>query len=361
MDNRTLLHLRTRTRPSTTGSGAIRQLREFCSRITPAWEWGVDGLFLDMTGTERLYGRGLDGLVRVCRDACGHMDLRCAGAGPTLLAARLASLIACRSSIPGFFAVSSGSVASFLALFPIDLLPSSNSETERLRTLGVRTLGDLQHIPRPLLKAVFGPTGAHLADEACGLVSPPLQRGDEPCGGSVLVVGVCLDRPLTSDVGLSALRRAMAVRALTVCPDGPAGRARWILVSRWSDNGRASASVIGVGSDGTLAAWRGLLEKLWAKLPRRRRGPVRLELRADGRVGLGPRQACLFPADEAEHRLTEALRRIRLADDDSIGPASESLLAAWGACWYGGSSGEGSVVPGAASGMGLVDGPCQDG
>ena len=361
MDSRAILHLRTRTRPSTGDSGTIWRLREFCSRITPAWEWAVDGVFLDLTGTERLYGRGLDGLACVCRDARGTFDLRCAGAGPTSLAARLASLAACRTSAPGVLAVSPGSVAAFLSFFPIDLLPARNSETDRLRSLGVRTLGDLQDIPRPLLKAVFGPVGSRLADEASGLASRPLRRGDEPRGGSELVVGVRLDRPLTSRVGLSALRRAMAVRVLTSCPGGPGGRERWILIARWSDGARASASLSEVGATGTLVAWLTLLERLWDRLPRRRRGPVRLELRAGGRTGSGSRQGCLFPEDEAEHRLAEALRRIRSGGRDSLGPASESLLAAWGASWYGSTSGEASAVRKAASGRGLVDASCQDG
>ncbi len=360
MDSRSFLHLRTRTRPSAAAPGALQLLRKFCARITPAWEWGTDGVFLDMTGTGRLYGHGLDGLVRVCRDARDHFDLRSAGAGPTSLAARLASLTAGRSSAPGVFAVAPGSVAAFLSLFPIDLLPARVSETDRLRALGVRTLGDLQDIPRPLLKAVFGPAGPHLADEACGLVRRPLRRGSEPRGGSILVVGVQLDRPLTSRAGLSALRRALAIRALTICPDGPAARKRWILIARWSDKGRASASLAGVGPDGSLATWLGLLERLWDRLPQRRRGPICLELRAGEGVESGPRQGCLFPFDEAGHRLAVALRRIRLQGDDSLGSASESLLVAWGTRWYGGSSGEVFPTREAASGRGLVDASCQD-
>ena len=365
MGSRAILHLRTCARPAATDPATGRRLREFCSRITPVWEWAVDGVFLDLTGTERLYGRGLDGLVRVCREAGGQFALRCAGAAPTSLAARLASLAASRLSVPGVLTVSPGSVAAFLALFPVDLLPARSSETERLRSLGVRTLGDLQCLPRPLLTAVFGPVGSRLADEASGLACRPLQGRDQPRSGSVLVVGVRLDRPLTSRAGLSALRGSMAMRALTACPGGPAGSGRWILTARWSDGGSAAASLAGAGTGGTLAAWLGLLERLWGRLPRRRRGPVRLELRADGRAGgrAGSisRQGSLFPEDGAQQRLAETLRRIRLAGQDSLGPASESLLAAWGACWYGGSSGDAAVSRDAASGRGLVDDTCQDG
>ena len=155
------------------------------------------------------------------------------------------------------------------------------------------------------------------------------------------------------------------MRALTACPGGPAGRERWILIARWADGGSASAVRAGSGTDGTLADWLGLMERLWSRLPDRRRGPVRLELRAAGRSVTGPRQGSLFPGQEAEYRLAETLRTIRRKGMEFLCPASESLLATWGASWYGGPFGEspreGSWDRDSASGRGLVDAPCQDG
>ena len=66
MTRRSILHLRLADPGSTkvpgpaTG-GTTELLADFCRRTSPAWDLTPGGAYLDLTGTERMYGRGIDG------------------------------------------------------------------------------------------------------------------------------------------------------------------------------------------------------------------------------------------------------------------------------------------------------------
>ena len=337
MAPRSILHLRFFGPDSEEPDEKSGALAELCRRTTPAWVLKPHGAYLDLTGTERLYGRGLDGLENISRRAAEVGGIRATGAGPTRLAARLASLTAARAG-GGLFSVSPGMAPVFLQAFPVDFLPASLSVTRRLHQLGVRTLGDLQVVPSSLLKSIFGESGRRLALEAWGRCTESTGRGSGKGGTDSfpleLVVGVGLSRPVcSSPVGL-ALRRGLAVRALTSCTGGPASRGKWRLTGLWPESGRVSSTVQGPVHPG-WKSWLGLVELLWRRLPRRRKGLVGLELRAQTfGAGFSP-QGNLFPDDEADCRLAEVMRRSRLTSGPRLGPACEDLLSAWGAVWYG--------------------------
>ena len=337
MAPRSILHLRFFGPDSEEPDEKSGALAELCRRTTPAWVLKPHGAYLDLTGTERLYGRGLDGLEHISRLAGEIGGIRATGAGPTRLAARLASLTAARAG-GGLFSVAPGMAPVFLQAFPVDFLPTSPSVTRRLHQLGVRTLGDLQVVPSVLLKSIFGESGRRLALQAWG-------RSTESAGkeigkgvaGSVpleLVVGVGLSRPVCSSPVGSALRRGLAVRALTSCPGGPASRGKWRLTGFWPESGRGSSTVQGPANPG-WKSWLGLVELLWGRLPHRRKGLVGLELRAQPPGAAFPSQGNLFPDDEADCRLAEVMRRARLTSVPRLGPACEDLLSARGAVWYG--------------------------
>lgn len=151
MAGRVLLHLRSAPGPAAAAADA------FCARITPRWEAVAGGLLLDLTGTARLYGRGLDGLARVCREARRCFDLPAAGAGGSPLCARLAAWTAARVAPGCVLTVPAGSASAFLARFPLEVLDAQPTAVGRLRELGVRTLGDLQAVPRPCCRRCSAP------------------------------------------------------------------------------------------------------------------------------------------------------------------------------------------------------------
>ncbi len=353
MARRSILHLRFAGPDSGVMDGAgIGSMAEFCRRITPVWELTARGAFLDLTGTERLYGRGIDGAVHVSLLARDTRGVRAAGVGPTRIAAGLASLAAARSG-GGVLAVVPDQVAHFLRPFPVDFLPGRRGILRRLQKLGVRTLGDLQVVPRTLLRSVFGEDGPLLADEAWGegtqFPAPDHGVSATRATSPELVVGVRLSRPVSSDRMRSALCRGLAVRALTFCPGGPSSRGRWRLTTIWAEGRHHSSSVRGPEPSG-WQSWLGFVEQLWRRLPLRRQGLLRVELRAESPGARPSLQGNLFPADDADRRLAEVMRRSRLKSDGRLGPACEDLLVSRGAIWYG--PGAGMSQPG----QGLVDG-----
>jgi len=338
MAARSILHLRLAGPDSGGMDGAgTGSLAEFCRRTSPVWELTPGGAYLDLTGTERLYGRGADGAAHVSRLARDTGGVLAAGAAPTRLAAELASLTAARAG-GGVLSIVPAHVAVFLQPFPVDFLPGRRYVVNRLRRLGVTTLGDLQVVPRTLLRSVFGEGGPRLADEAWGRATGfPAHDKRSVTGNPTdlgLVAGVRLVRPVSSERMRSALCRGLAVRALILCPGGPASRGRWRLTAEWAEGRQDSSSVRGPESPG-WKSWLHLLELLWKRLPFRRQGLLRVELRAESPGGFSSRQGNLFPADEADCRLAEVLRRVRRGSGTRLGPACEDLLVSRGAVWYG--------------------------
>jgi len=207
----------------------------------------------------------------------------------------------------------------------------------RLRSLGVRTLGDLQTLPQSLLTAVFGPVGLRLAKEANGLHCGTL-AADRGRPDSFQVAQIHFSTPLTSGEGEKALRRALAVRALSK----GFGAGRWFLSVCWSSGARATVSHPGPTTE-TWSTWLSLCDCLWSKLPFHRQGIREVELRFRGSGGGHSRQLGLFEEPREAAQLSRAISRIRNKVDPAFASASESLLLKWGASWGCGDKNKGPV------------------
>lgn len=314
--------------------GPLPSIVAFCQATTPHWDIKPEGVYLDLTGTGRLLGWGTDGPARVCRRAGQDLGVQTGGAGPTLLAARLASLLTVRLGAQGLFIVPVGSVQAFLASFPVGVLEDHPSQVRRLRELGVRTLGDLQRVPPALLKAVFGNVADDLLAEAVGSAPVSFAQKNATVQPAELVAGASLTRPLTSAAGHTALLDALALRAMAGFSEGPASCQSWQLRSRLTGQRHLRTSLCS-DEAGTLGGWRRMLRKLWERLPIMRQGITNIELWCCPRPGKGPRQGLLFPADERARRLAEVLGRINGSGHSGVCTGSAQLLSRWGIRWYG--------------------------
>lgn len=159
----------------------MRRLALWCLRYTPIvapWtaENGADGLFLDITGCEHLFG----GEARLVDDLARH--LRRFGLRPRLAVADTAGAgwAVARHGRADLTLVPSGREAEALAPLPPAALRLPEGLQHDLRRLGFRRLGDLIPQPRAPLNARFGPEFVRRIDQALGRAPEPLSPLSPP-------------------------------------------------------------------------------------------------------------------------------------------------------------------------------------
>jgi DNA polymerase-4 len=131
-------------------------------------------VFVDLSGTARLFGAAQDAAARIRRDIETRLRLR-----PTvgLATNKLVSRVAARVIRPdGLCDVFPGSEAPFLAPLPVVLLPAARGETRaRLFDLNVERVSDLLRLAPPQIQAAFGPDGDRLRRQALGIDASPVR------------------------------------------------------------------------------------------------------------------------------------------------------------------------------------------
>lgn len=150
--------------------------RRFTDLVEPV---SIDEAFLDVEGSRRLFGTPeeiagrLQGLIRE------EHGLSCSiGIGPTKLLAKLAADL---KKPGGITTLGEEDVRGRLRELPAGRLPGIGPVTgERLRSLGVTTIGHLQDAAPALLEAALGTGASSLSELAFGGDSAPVRAGHAP-------------------------------------------------------------------------------------------------------------------------------------------------------------------------------------
>lgn len=152
----------------------LRQVRSYSPRL----EHGIgDGhVFVDLTGTHRLFGPAMDVGLRVRRAVRRQL-----GFNPiwTLATSKLVAKVASRLVKPvGEYIVSPGEEEDFLAPLPVSLLPGlTDGELRRLGEFRISTVGQLAGLSRGQLLVPFGRGCDYLYDASRGIDGAPVQAG----------------------------------------------------------------------------------------------------------------------------------------------------------------------------------------
>ena len=127
----------------------------------------IDEAYLDLSGTERLYGPPLAAADNLLHTITRTTGLPCSGG---LAATRLVAKVASDQAKPrGLIWVPAGSEARFLAPLEVRKIPGIGKITERaLRALGLETVGQLAEVPQEKLEKIFGQWGTALYRKARG-------------------------------------------------------------------------------------------------------------------------------------------------------------------------------------------------
>jgi len=137
--------------------------------FTPLVEMAsIDEAYLDMTGTERLYGPSLRAAHLLHQRIKAETRLNCSiGIATSRLVAKITSD---QAKPNGVLWVVPGSEAAFLAPLDVRKVPGVGKVTEKnLHALGIRKVGDLARLDEAFLEQRFGKWGMALAGKSRGL------------------------------------------------------------------------------------------------------------------------------------------------------------------------------------------------
>ena len=271
-------------------------LADFSPLVEPV---SVDEAFVDLTGTESLFGSPVDAVRQIKRRI--HAETRLtASAG--LAANKFVAKVASDLEKPdGLVVVAAGDEARFLGSLPIERLWGVGKVmAKELRELGFATIGQLQKAPRAVLAKRFGKHGDGLYDLAYGRDD----RAVEPFGvpksiGAEETFGAdCTDHEK-----LRTTLRAHAERVAAELRDGGYAAGRITVKLRLAPFETHTRSITGEPTQDGLELYRRALALLERDPVTR---PVRLIGLSAGRLG---------PAGAGQLDLLDpaALRRERLA------------------------------------------------
>jgi DNA polymerase-4 len=154
----------------------MRLLGEFTPLVEPL---SLDEAFLDVTGSRALFGGALDIARQVKERIRARVRLTAsAGVAPNKFLAKIASDL---RKPDGLVEVHPGEESAFLRDLPISRLWGVGPAAEAvLAGLGVRTIGQLARMPRPVLVSRLGASGVHLLALAHGRDDRPVVPWEQP-------------------------------------------------------------------------------------------------------------------------------------------------------------------------------------
>jgi len=147
------------------------RVAEILAKFSPTVEMAsIDEAYLDLSGTERLYGLPLAAAHKLLREITSTTGLPCSGG---LAATRLVAKVASDQAKPrGLVWVPPGSEAAFLAPLSVRRIPGIGRVTEAaLNSMRIDAVGQLQELPLDRLEEIFGRWGTALFRKAHGIDS----------------------------------------------------------------------------------------------------------------------------------------------------------------------------------------------
>ena len=295
---------------------AHRELEQRVFSCAPAWESIRPGsLFLDFTGTTRLFGPPIDTATRIGRELTRHQGWESViGLASSKLVSQLAAATLKRP--PQVLWIHPGSEPPFLAPLPTMLLPGlSRSSTslivQRLEDLNLRTLGAIASVSLAQLQTVFGTSATLLQNWALGIDPSPVHP---PAAQPMIERTLPLDPDEVDDpLLLGRLYGLLEALCATLRQQQRVCR-RLRLFLRHSDHVERTAHERLPHGTCWEADLQPVLTRLFYRCLRRRVRVIRLTLQID-RLESPAEQLSLFDGaasvPPASHRLSAALDAIR--------------------------------------------------
>ena len=146
-----------------------RQIRDIFEQFTPLVEpLSLDEAFLDVTGSEPLFGPSADIGLQIKQRICEELHLTASvGVATNKFVAKIASAL---KKPDGFVVVEPSEIQAFLDPLPVGRLWGVGKVTGQVfERLNVRTIGQLRQMPLASLNELFGSSGEHYWQLAHGI------------------------------------------------------------------------------------------------------------------------------------------------------------------------------------------------
>lgn len=167
-------------------SGGNRALINLTREYSPVWEPSSSGrMYLDLTGSTRLFGPGRDAALKLERDLAKRLNLTgSVGVAGNKLVSKIAAGYLYK---PGVCDVLRGSESQFIAPLPVAVIPGIGETRQRilLADLNLSLVGQVASLSIPQLSLPFGPFAPLLFHRAKGIdpspVLPPRRTPEISC------------------------------------------------------------------------------------------------------------------------------------------------------------------------------------
>jgi DNA polymerase-4 len=197
--------------------GAVsKEVMAIFRAVTPEVEpLSLDEAFLDVSGALRRLGRPADIAEQIRRHVREQQSITCSvGVAPVKFVAKIASA---RCKPDGLLVIPQDGVLGFLHPLPVSALWGVGEKAEEvLAKLGLRTVGDIAHVPVATMRRELGVAGEHLHALAWGKDERPVTpRREEKSVGAEETFATDVDDPAVIKRELLRLsdRTARALRA----------------------------------------------------------------------------------------------------------------------------------------------------
>ena len=187
-----------------------RRVMAILERFSPVVEVAsVDEAYIDMTGTERLFGPPPEAASLIRRSIRSEAGVTASiGVGSNRLVAKVATE---RAKPDGVHIVPAGQEAAFLAPLPVRALPGVGPRAaDALQSLGIKTLGQLAAAPEgPLRRALGLTSAAWLKRRAAGYDATPVEPRHE---AKSISAETTFDHDITDRARLNEVARELSER-----------------------------------------------------------------------------------------------------------------------------------------------------
>lgn len=190
---------------------AEKSLFKLAANISPLAEAAGPGhLFIDLTGTNRLWGPAVDVADLMRKNIKNDCRIDCTAG---LASNRLVSKIATRVIKPsGLCTVISGCEEDFMAPLPVSFLPGLERKfLEQLVQFNLRLIKDLSRIPASTLATVLGPSAYQISRQSRGIDDTPVRHIIEPAPS--VCEKLTLDQQTNDESEIAAALFCMVSRA----------------------------------------------------------------------------------------------------------------------------------------------------